>query len=264
MPVCVLTLLALREPLQRFLSALTESKAAPLVIARVVRWIITPTEVSASHLLTQDPPWDILLILPGSKGLPKQLRMMARAEWTITAGIPSRIVSSFHTANNRYLHPKPGDVPLLTGSLDNKPLVAGSAQSLELTEELQEWIRTYGGEEGGGAVSMLNLLAFKEGKKAEYMKYGKAFANSVGSRRGGKAKIVGNVLSCSSSPPGVTEWDEIALAHYPSIYHFADMLASKDYQEANHRWRVDSLKDTFILCTTELNLPIEDKTNAKL
>lgn len=102
---------------------------------------------------------------------------------------------------------------------------------------------------------MLNLLAFKQGKKAEYLKYGKAFASSVGARHGGTAKIVGNILACSSSPRGVTEWNEMALAHYPSLHHFADMLASEDYQEANRTWRVGSLKDTCILCTSELELP---------
>lgn len=102
---------------------------------------------------------------------------------------------------------------------------------------------------------MLNLLSFKPDLKSEYLKYGAAFAETVGSRRGGKAKLVGNVLSCSSSAEGAKEWDEIALAHYPSITHFADMLASEDYQAANQRWRVGSLRDTFILCTTELGLP---------
>lgn len=34
------------------------------------------------------------------------------------------------------------------------------------------------------------------------------------------------------------DWDEVALAHYPSIWHFADMLASGGYQEVNRRFRV--------------------------
>ena len=54
-------------------------------------------------------------------------------------------------------------------------------------------------------------------------------------------------------------WDEIALAHYPSIYHFADMLASEDYQAVNKRHRVGSLRDTFILCTSEI--AVEDLVN---
>ena len=46
----------------------------------------------------------------------------------------------------------------------------------------------------------------------------------------------------------------MALAHYPSILHFADMLASGGYQEVNRRFRVPALRDTFILCTTEVGL----------
>ena len=46
----------------------------------------------------------------------------------------------------------------------------------------------------------------------------------------------------------------MALAHYPSLQHFADMIGSEDYQKSNHAWRVPSLKDTYILCTTELDV----------
>lgn len=101
---------------------------------------------------------------------------------------------------------------------------------------------------------MLNLLAFVPGKKEEYLKYGAEFARSIGSKRGGNAKIVGSVIHPErQGEDGDGEaWDEVALAHYPSIMHFADMLASEDYQEVNHRYRVGSLRDTFILCTSEL------------
>jgi len=48
-------------------------------------------------------------------------------------------------------------------------------------------------------------------------------------------------------------WDEIALAHYPSLEHFAAMLGSSDYQEVNHKHRLGALKDTCILCTMEID-----------
>lgn len=38
-----------------------------------------------------------------------------------------------------------------------------------------------------------------------------------------------------------------------AIHHFADMLASEDYQKVNHEFRLPALKDTCILCTTELD-----------
>lgn len=91
---------------------------------------------------------------------------------------------------------------------------------------------------------MLNLLAFKPGKAAHesYQKYGQGFAKSAGSKRGGTAKIVGKVIDED------TKWQEIALAHYPSIRHFTEMLASEDYQEINHEFRLPALEDTCILC----------------
>lgn len=38
-----------------------------------------------------------------------------------------------------------------------------------------------------------------------------------------------------------------------AIHHFTDMLASEDYQKVNHEFRLPALKDTCILCTTELD-----------
>lgn len=80
---------------------------------------------------------------------------------------------------------------------------------------------------------MLNLLAFWPGKEAHesYLQYGKAFGESIGKRRGGKAKIVGKVVAAAAGgqkkrQEGEGEkgdhqdgwWDEVALAHYPSRF----------------------------------------------
>jgi hypothetical protein len=108
---------------------------------------------------------------------------------------------------------------------------------------------------------MLNLLAFKAGRKEDYLRYGAEFARSIGKRRGGDAKIVGSVIRGKGDHTELRDngegWDEVALAHYPSIEHFADMLASEDYQAVNQKYRVPSLKDTFILCTSEIGLGID-------
>ena len=67
------------------------------------------------------------------------------------------------------------------------------------------------------------------------------------------AKVVGRVVAAQGTQGEDTSgWEEIALAHYPSIRHFVDMLASEDYQEVNHKDRLPALRDTCILCTTEL------------
>jgi hypothetical protein len=214
-------------------------------------------------LLAQNIHWDLLLILPSADPLPSSLQDLIQHQWTVRAGVPSRLLQDFDKKNENLLKPKKKDVRPLTGSLD-KPRIASSAQGLELSPELKEWISDFGKtEQGNSAVSMLNLLAFKPGLKEEYLKYGAEFAKSIGSRRGGDAKIVGGVLHGGEKDDG-DGWDEMALAYYPSIWHFADMLASEDYQSVNQKYRVQSLKDTFILCTSEVGLDQLGREGAKL
>ena len=267
MPLCTLHLLALHNttpnPLSTFLASLASSSVKPLVVSRVIRWIILPTRISTEHLLARNTKWDILLILPSADDhLPKDLEKLVEHHWSVTAGVPSRLVNNFDETNKKLLHPTPSSVPAPSNSQEKKRTTT-SSQDLELSAELNEWIDAFvasAGKPGTGAVSMFNLLSFNPGMKAEYLKYGAAFAKSIGSRHGGNAKIVGNV-TCVNGARGEkkrekkqedAEWDEIALAHYPSIEHFRDMLASEDYQEVNHKHRVGSLRDTCILMTSEI------------
>ncbi|KAL8937603.1 MAG: hypothetical protein Q9216_004343 [Gyalolechia sp. 2 TL-2023] len=256
MPVCTVELLSLHSDIPHFLHHLQQTSIKPLVIARVIRWIIKPTHLSKDALLNQNPPWDLLLMYEGSQfEFPSSVQSCIQKQWSIQVGVPSSVVASFQEKNTTLLYPPSRSVPPLTASL-SKPQKTGSAQSLELDDELHQWI-TSGNDAPRGAVSMLNLLAFHPGKQAQYLKYGKAFAEEVGKRRGGLAKLVGKVIP-GSGDGGHDGWDEMALAHYPSLEHFADMLASEDYQRANHEWRLPSLKDTCILCTSELNLGQEE------
>lgn len=208
--------------------------------------------------------WDLLLILLGTTPLPPPLLSShVRAQFSLTVGIPSSTLESHLNRNEDLLHPKPGSVPELRGALI-KPRIGQTSQDLALTSELLGWAQQYIKQRacgGPGAVSMLNLLSFRPSPEAHahYAEYGRAFAESVGSRRGGNAKVVGKVVPVSSSPPSSAQeeeggrWEEVALAHYPSILHFADMLASGDYQEVNHRSRLGALRDTCILMTSELD-----------
>ncbi|KAF2024442.1 hypothetical protein EK21DRAFT_104653 [Setomelanomma holmii] len=273
MPLCSLHLLSLHpttpNPLSTFLSILKSSNNKPLVISRVIRWIILPTQISTEHLLARNTHWDLFLILPSTDALPAQVSKLVQHHWHITAGVPSRLVQGFGEKNRGLLHPDASAVPELSSENGKGVQTTSSSQNLELSAGLEAWIESFvgaGGKEAKGAVSMFNLLAFKPGQKAEYLKYGAAFAKSIGSRHGGDAKVVGNVVT--PSKPRDTEaeggekaqdasqdgWDEIALAHYPSILHFRDMLLSRDYQEVNHRYRVPSLRDTAILMTSEIGI----------
>ncbi|KAF2736930.1 hypothetical protein EJ04DRAFT_542183 [Polyplosphaeria fusca] len=262
MPLCTIHLLSLTPtsppaPLQTFLSALKSTSLTPLIISRVIRWIILPTHLSTSTLLAHNIHWDLLLILPSTSPLPSPLQSLIQHQWTLTAGIPSRLLENFHAKNAALLNPDPASVPPLS---TQQPRLARSPQALELSPELQSWIEHFaaeGGKEGAGPVSMLNLLSFKPGMKASYLEYGAAFAESIGSKRGGDAKIVGTVVSVNGKEKGEEGeglWDEVALAHYPSIKHFGDMLGSEDYQSVNQRCRVPALRDTFIICTSEVGI----------
>jgi hypothetical protein len=249
MPACILHLISLSSsvPQSRFLSVLSSSSLKPLIVAKVICWIITPTQLSVPALLHPKSPWDLFIVTEGPLPLSSDLKSMLTDYWCITAGVPSRLVNGFVDRNNKILHPLPSSIPPLTGSLD-QPRITSSAQGLELSSNLRQWITSFSASSGRGAVSMLNLLAFNPGLKDSYLAYGKAFAETIGARRGGNAKIVGNVINHEQG------WDEIAVAHYPSILHFADMLASEDYQDVNRRHRTPSLKDTCILCTSEIAL----------
>ncbi|KAF2819198.1 hypothetical protein CC86DRAFT_147784 [Ophiobolus disseminans] len=279
MPLCTIHLLALHPttPISTFLSTLKSSLTKPLVTSRVIRWIILPTHISTAHLLARNISWDVFLVWPDTSPLPQNLEKLVQHHWSITAGVPSRLLVDFETKNRKLLYPEAGSVPRLGDEGDGnvKKEFANSSQNLELSAELDAWI--HAGGENGGAVSMFNLLSFVPGKKEEYLKYGAAFAESIGSRHGGNAKIVGNVVNTkpsntsASSPissPAKHEsavvdasadgWHEVALAHYPSIWHFREMLRSEDYQDVNHKYRVGSLADTAILMTSEMGLGEEE------
>ncbi|KAJ4366809.1 hypothetical protein N0V83_007334 [Neocucurbitaria cava] len=223
MPLCTLHLLSLHattpNPLQTFLSTLQKANISPLVISRVIRWIILPTTLSTEHLLARNISWDILLILPSADtSLPPGLEKLVKDHWSVTAGVPSRLTQSFHEKNTKLLHPEAGTVPSLRAGSGAKKTTE-SSQHLELSAELNEWIDAFvqsGGKAGKGAVSMFNLLAFKPGMKSEYLKYGAAFASSIGSAHGGNAKIVGNVTTVNgvakAPPPTTTTEKKVGIA----------------------------------------------------
>jgi hypothetical protein len=144
MPACVLHLVSLSSsvPQSRFLSALSSSSLKPLIIAKVIRWIITPSQLSVPALLHPKSPWDLFVVTEGPSPLPADLRSMLADYWSITAGVPSRLVNGFADRNASILHPPPSSIPPLTGSLE-KPRVASSAQGLEFTEDLRQWIDSF-------------------------------------------------------------------------------------------------------------------------
>jgi hypothetical protein len=141
MPLCTLHLLSLHKttpnPLSTFLSTLKSSNIRPLVISRVVRWIILPSHISTEHLLARNISWDIFLVLPNTSPLAPDLAKVIEHHWSITAGIPSRLIQDFTKKNAKLLHPEASSVPKLSKGTKR---VASSSQNLELSEDLDQWI----------------------------------------------------------------------------------------------------------------------------
>jgi len=266
--------LAKPETLPSLLKYIQSSNVKPLTLAKPIRWVIQPEQIQVPEL--HNPRWDLFLILEANE--PSQALITSLLDsspygaqgdfkiishWTTTSTVPSRLLKDFLTTTNpNLLHPT--SVPSLTGALDD-PLLKPSSQDLSLTDSLRTWLGTADDPSRlpvRGAVSMFNLLAFKPDSKPSYLRYAKAFAETIGGKRGGTAKLFGNIVRdgqrVSEADQGV--WHEFALAHYPSLLHFADMIGSKDYQEVNQTHRVGALADTCILCTSELE--IEDLMGA--
>ena len=259
MPASSLFLISLQPstPIPTFIPLLLASSAPrPILIARPLRWIIYPwiSNASAHEKLSLETltstAWDLLVIFPTTVSLPAALTSShIQATYTLTAGISSKLIANFARTNAQLLDPTSAPPPL-TGSLDKANSPSSSSDDLALTPDLLSWLAQPSTPRT--PISMLNLLAFHEGKLESYKAYGKAFATEVGRRRGGVAKVVGTVLADDKQGQGRV-WDEIAVAHYPSVLHFADMAASDDYQKVNKEHRIGALRGTTILCCDELD-----------
>ncbi|EEP82284.1 conserved hypothetical protein [Uncinocarpus reesii 1704] len=269
MPLLTLHLLSLQPgtDVKLFVKNVRSSPDVEVVVASRPRRLVIRPEVIDIHALTSGK-WDLLLLLrsPGN-GIPPALRSAISDEYSVHTGVPSKLLKAYPEADAKLK--REASSARLTGALEkarNKP----SSQSLELSADLlafmDELVR-----EHDKPVTMLNLLHFHPNGKPEYYKYGQGFA-SVAGKRGGNAKIVGNVVK---PPSGQIDsrgdadksenewWNEISIVHYPSIRHFCDMLAGEDYQEINSKYRLGALRDTMLLCTTEFDVE-ETPPNSKL
>lgn len=253
MPGLTLHLLALAPSTtaESFLRQLRQSSAIKIILASRPQHIVIPPTLIDSNLLTTTK-WDLLVLLqPSSRtqeaareSLPPNLQPLVQQEYRLAVGVPSKLLSNYDD-RDRSLKRAASSIPL-TGSLANahqKP----SSKNLELSPDLLAYVDTLT-RTHDGPVTMLNLLHFHHpnGKKS-YYQYGQAFIPVAG-KRGGNAKLVGNVIRPASTAqvdsrgsldrPETDWWNEISLVHYPSIRHFCDMLAGEDYQAINEKYRL--------------------------
>lgn len=94
--------------------------------------------------------------------------------------MPSRLLKDFAAKNDAMLNPRSVARPDHSKKVPKKE----SSQGLELSSELEDWIAELPERARRHPISMFNLLAFNEGKKEQYLKYGQAFGESIGSRHG--------------------------------------------------------------------------------
>ena len=149
--------------------------------SRPLRWVILPNFLSTVPLLAQNLQWHLFLVLPDGTVFPPSAESQIQALWTVAAGVPSRLLKDFDVKNEEMLNPK------RVQAVDQSKRVQrleSSSQGLELSSELEEWIQRLPERARRHPISMFNLLAFREGLKEEYLKYGKAFGETIGSRHG--------------------------------------------------------------------------------
>ncbi|KAI5240265.1 SET domain-containing protein [Aureobasidium subglaciale] len=247
MPLLNFYLLNLKDNIQphTFIAHLQKADSIKVIVASKPRHFVVKTTAQDASILNK--PWDLMLLLQGLNGqLPNAVTQHISSQFTLPVGIPSKLLSGYPEKNARLIKEAPSAG--LTGSLDN-PTMPDSSQKLELSPDMLKFMDQLL-KEHDGPVTMLNLLKFKPNGKQSYYQYGQEFIKVAG-KRGGDAKIVGNVIPADGAKSG---WDEIAIVHYASIKHFCDMLAGEDYQAINEKFRLPALEDTLLVCTTEFGV----------
>jgi len=266
MPLLTLHLLRLKTSCSAkdFLGQLqTAASNIEIVVAAEPRFLVVrPTKQDVS--LLQDVEYNLMLLLRGQDGS-EATRLMAKLsssiekEYKMFVGIPTKITSTYKDRNQTLLD-EAARAPL-TGSLDN-PKIPDSSQNLELSPDLLRFMEE---NRSAGPMTMLNLLNFHKDGKPSYYQYGQVGSpctlllyqcslsslqgfKEVAGKRGGDAKIVGNVVAAPEAAAtsqdhetvvaGADKWQEVAIVHYASIVHFCDMLAGEDYQAINAKWRL--------------------------
>lgn len=266
MSPCTFQLISLSSSVQDFVSsacALPDAER-PIYLAQVIAWVGPPHRVSVDVLAGPSVKWDLLSVKQGSSfELPESLKKQTESLWSESAEVPDDMIAALNTTAASRLNPDPSSVPQFPAGwspsdhseLDKIPGSDVEAMEFGLTTSLRALIRSIGLAHGSKPIGMFNLLAYNPGKKPLYYEYIKSFSAGVGSSRGAEPLLLGMpVLSCSSTPEGMVEWEDSAVIQYPSIWHFAEMLDSPEYKECDRKFKVGVLKDNPILCVMEIDI----------
>jgi uncharacterized protein (DUF1330 family) len=115
-------------------------------------------------------------------------------------------------------------------------------------------------EDLGGPVVMLNLLRFKEGKRASYDEYLRAIRPFL-DQYDARVLYVGD---CSTKlvAPKEHQWDTVLIVRYPSRQAFSSMVADPSYQEITGM-RTEALEDAVLQATVPWPDDVPDLSDAE-
>jgi len=177
MPVLSLHLLRLGPfiTVPDFVAQLQENKTVDVIIASRPRYkLIKPTALDVDALKQH---YDVLLLVKRATPFwPSEIQGSIVRDYRLDVGIPTQLFDSYPDRNAKLID-EAADVKL-TGALDKllerrKAGGGGEGQKLELDEGLLTFMEKLSKTYGDKPVTMLNLLRFNEGKKEDYLKYGK-------------------------------------------------------------------------------------------
>lgn len=260
----------------------------PLYLGRCHHWMHSP-KLSTAALTGEGPDmlhWTHLLVSNASTAnplsLPQALSDYVQTKWTIVAPVEDSWLSTLKSAQPEHV-PKSstslpeGWSPDNYAGLDAAVVPADLEASLNMSsiplggnktsapQDLKSFMRTWGVSHRG-SVDMFNLLAYHSGQQARYFQYIAAFQASVGSRYGGDALLLGSPVTDWSSrvqegfeaanpaAGGSEVWENVALVHYPSLWHFGKMLDDPEYAEVDRAYKQGALKDNPLICCTRIEL----------
>ena len=258
----------------------------PLYLGKCEHWIHAPT-LSVTALTGRGSTikkWDYFIAnkasSPDSLALPDGLMSSVEEKWTITADVDKAMLENHHQAHQAKLNAQAPSLPKGWSPSDHSGLDAADPPadleaSLALSSYplgsrtdsgdkptgLKDFTRQFGTRHTG-PVDMFNLVSYLPDQRHRYFEYIAAFQASVGIKYGGEPVFFGSGVSDWTSraddeatrKDSTAAWEDSALVHYPSIWHFSKLLDDDEYIDADRTFKQGVLRDNPLMCCTEIDV----------
>jgi len=187
--------------------------------------------------------------MPDRSPLPTSITSKAARIYSVDADVPEPFASDFASINARLTNPPPGSVPAPAGTPIQLSPADEKEVELPITPARKAFFESLAASpDGSKPISVLNFISLNQGKMEAFMGYGAVFASDLGPKYGTEAKLMGMAAN-GGGPDG---WELLAVVHYPSIRHFAEMVGSERYKEIDRQFKVGLIRDTGLLALTEI------------